>query len=173
MPKIAGAASRRSDDCKPLHVTRLSVPLLTMGRRRATRARRNPLKPSFVTRRRSSRTASMGLRIRRYSPELVAYMSAHGRSKVMFGTNYPMIPHVQCLNGPAELGLDNETRDSFRWRKCGPRCRTGYLRMRPWDREDRKSMSLSTDRAAQQKAQTVRCEASEGCHKIGAIPDYS
>ena len=29
-----------------------------------------------------------------------------------------MIPHVQCLKGLDELGLDHETRDSFLWRNA-------------------------------------------------------
>jgi uncharacterized protein len=51
---------------------------------------------------------------RRYPPELVAYMQTKGgRRKVMFGTNYPMLAHQQGLDGVAELGLDDETRELF------------------------------------------------------------
>src|SRR6185369_10591770 len=39
---------------------------------------------------------------KRYPSELVAYMKAHGRSKVMFGTNYPMITPAAFLARNAE-----------------------------------------------------------------------
>jgi len=50
---------------------------------------------------------------RRYPPELVAYMKGHGRRKVLFGTNYPMITPAKALEGFTELGLDDEARDLF------------------------------------------------------------
>ncbi len=50
---------------------------------------------------------------RRYPPELVAYMKAHGRRKVMFGTNYPMLTPEACLNELGALGLDEETSELF------------------------------------------------------------
>jgi uncharacterized protein len=51
---------------------------------------------------------------KRYPPELIAYMqSGSGRSKVMFGTNYPMIFHQQALDGIDALGLDEEVRELF------------------------------------------------------------
>lgn len=51
---------------------------------------------------------------KRYPPELVAYMqSRSGRRKVLFGTNYPMVPHQQALDGIDDLGLDDETRALF------------------------------------------------------------
>jgi predicted TIM-barrel fold metal-dependent hydrolase len=50
----------------------------------------------------------------RYPAELVDYMqSGSGRSKVMFGTNYPMILHQQALDGVDSLGLDGETMNLF------------------------------------------------------------
>ncbi len=50
----------------------------------------------------------------RYPAELVAYMKTRGGSrKVLFGTNYPMIPPAQALAGLDHLGLDAETRDLF------------------------------------------------------------
>lgn len=49
----------------------------------------------------------------RYPPQLVEYMRAHGRSKVMFGTNYPMIMPGKALAGLKELGLDEETQALF------------------------------------------------------------
>jgi len=50
---------------------------------------------------------------RRYPPELVAYLRGHGRHKVMFGTNYPMITPDRALEGLDRLGLDDEVRDLF------------------------------------------------------------
>jgi hypothetical protein len=48
---------------------------------------------------------------RRLPAELVAYMkSRSGRHKVMFGTNFPMIPAAKALEGLDDLGLDEETR---------------------------------------------------------------
>lgn len=52
----------------------------------------------------------------RYPDELVAYMKRHGRKKVLFGTNYPMIPHAKCLAGLDTLGLDEETQADFLYR---------------------------------------------------------
>jgi len=50
---------------------------------------------------------------RRYPPELVAYMGANGRRKVMFATNYPMITAQRALEGLDSLQLDAETTDLF------------------------------------------------------------
>lgn len=50
---------------------------------------------------------------RRYPPELVAYMQTNGKKKVMFGTNYPMIPPAQCLEHLSDLDLDEETLGLF------------------------------------------------------------
>jgi predicted TIM-barrel fold metal-dependent hydrolase len=49
----------------------------------------------------------------RYPSELVAYMRGHGRRKVLFGTNYPMITAKQALKGLDDLGLDDEARSMF------------------------------------------------------------
>jgi predicted TIM-barrel fold metal-dependent hydrolase len=50
----------------------------------------------------------------RYPPELVRYLrSRGGRRKVLFGTNYPMIPHARALEGLDALELDAETRELF------------------------------------------------------------
>ncbi|HEV2040992.1 MAG TPA: amidohydrolase family protein [Casimicrobiaceae bacterium] len=51
--------------------------------------------------------------VRRYPPSLVAYMSGHGRTKVMFGTNWPMIAPKKALEGFDGLGLDAEARALF------------------------------------------------------------
>ena len=50
---------------------------------------------------------------KRFPPELISYMRANGRKKVMFGTNYPMMTPQQALQGLDELGLDEETRRLF------------------------------------------------------------
>jgi uncharacterized protein len=50
---------------------------------------------------------------KRYPPELVAYMKAHGRGKVLFGTNYPMLLPDKCLQDIDMLGLDDEGRGLF------------------------------------------------------------
>lgn len=49
----------------------------------------------------------------RYPPELVTYLRGRGSSKVMFGTNYPMITPGQALRHLDELELDDDTRAAF------------------------------------------------------------
>jgi predicted TIM-barrel fold metal-dependent hydrolase len=50
---------------------------------------------------------------RRYPPELVRYLQRDGRRKVLFGTNYPMIPPQKALEDLDALALDDEARDLF------------------------------------------------------------
>ncbi|MEE4353753.1 MAG: amidohydrolase family protein [Desulfatiglans sp.] len=50
---------------------------------------------------------------KRYPPELVDYMKAHGKRKVMFGSNYPMITPKACLKELSLLDLEEEIRDLF------------------------------------------------------------
>lgn len=50
---------------------------------------------------------------KRYPPALMDFLRTHGRTKVLFGTNYPMIPPVKALEGLDALDLDNETRRLF------------------------------------------------------------
>lgn len=50
---------------------------------------------------------------KRYPSALVEFMRGHGRSKVMFGTNYPMIQPAQALEGLDALALDDESRALF------------------------------------------------------------
>jgi predicted TIM-barrel fold metal-dependent hydrolase len=50
---------------------------------------------------------------KRYPAELVAYMKGHGRKKVMFGTNYPMITPEMCMNQLDGLELDEEVSALF------------------------------------------------------------
>lgn len=49
----------------------------------------------------------------RYPAELVHYMKGHGRKKVMFGTNYPMITAAKALKGFDSLGLGDEEAKLF------------------------------------------------------------
>jgi predicted TIM-barrel fold metal-dependent hydrolase len=51
--------------------------------------------------------------VRRYPPALVEYARTHGRAKVLFGSNYPMIAPAKALEGVDELGLDAEARAQF------------------------------------------------------------
>ena len=50
---------------------------------------------------------------KRYPPELVSYLRGHGRKKVLFGSNYPMILPGDCLLQLTELGLDAEAERFF------------------------------------------------------------
>jgi hypothetical protein len=51
--------------------------------------------------------------VRRYPPNLVSYLKAHGREKVLFGTNWPMIAPAKALEGIEALGLDDATQAAF------------------------------------------------------------
>jgi uncharacterized protein len=51
--------------------------------------------------------------VRRYPAQLVEYLRAHGRHKVLFGSNYPMIQPAHALEGLETLGLDDPTRALF------------------------------------------------------------
>ena len=50
---------------------------------------------------------------KRYPQELVDFINGHGGKKVLFGTNYPMIPHSKCLADLDKLGMSDETREKF------------------------------------------------------------
>ncbi len=49
----------------------------------------------------------------RYPPELVEYMKGRGRTRVLFGSNYPMIMPGKALDALGTLGLDPTTSDLF------------------------------------------------------------
>ncbi|MCG8460644.1 MAG: amidohydrolase family protein [Holophagales bacterium] len=49
----------------------------------------------------------------RYPEALVRYLRHHGRTKVLFGSNWPMIPPAKALAGLPKLELDDETRELF------------------------------------------------------------
>src|SRR5262249_8461951 len=48
--------------------------------------------------------------LKRYPQPLIEYMRSHGRSKVLFGSNYPMIAPAKALQGIEALDLDDEAR---------------------------------------------------------------
>lgn len=50
---------------------------------------------------------------KRYPSQLVDYMRGHGRSKVLFGTNYPMITPAKALATLDDLALDEEAQALF------------------------------------------------------------
>jgi predicted TIM-barrel fold metal-dependent hydrolase len=50
---------------------------------------------------------------KRYPAPLREYMRGHGRKKVVFGSNFPMLSPRDCLDGLDELGLDEEARGLF------------------------------------------------------------
>jgi hypothetical protein len=50
---------------------------------------------------------------KRFPPELVTFLRGHGRSKVLFGSNYPMILPSDCLSELDALDLDAEARRMF------------------------------------------------------------
>jgi uncharacterized protein len=51
--------------------------------------------------------------VRRYPAALVEFMRSHGRHKVLFGSNYPMIQPAKALEGLDGLGLDDEAKALF------------------------------------------------------------
>ena len=51
--------------------------------------------------------------VKRYPSVLVDYIRTHGRTKVMFGTNYPMIKPAKALEGFEQLGLSDEVAELF------------------------------------------------------------
>ena len=51
--------------------------------------------------------------VHRLPPAFVEYMKGPGRSRVMFGTNWPMLSPARCLEKLDQLGLDDDNRDAF------------------------------------------------------------
>lgn len=51
--------------------------------------------------------------VRRYPPALAEFMRGHGRRKVLFGSNYPMILPAKALDGLGTLGLDDAAQALF------------------------------------------------------------
>ena len=52
-------------------------------------------------------------KISRFPPQLVTYMRKHGRKKVLFGSNWPMISPGDCLKQLDSLQLDDEAKALF------------------------------------------------------------
>jgi predicted TIM-barrel fold metal-dependent hydrolase len=55
---------------------------------------------------------------KRYPSDLVEYFKKHGREKVLFGTNYPMITPSKCLEGIDEMLTDDEVKALFLFRNA-------------------------------------------------------
>ena len=55
---------------------------------------------------------------KRFPVELVQYMKANGKNKVLFGTNYPMITPAKCLEDLDGLELSQEVRDLFLYKNA-------------------------------------------------------
>lgn len=51
--------------------------------------------------------------VKRYPPEIVRYLKANGKHKILFGSNYPMIEPKFALQGIEELALSSETKALF------------------------------------------------------------
>jgi predicted TIM-barrel fold metal-dependent hydrolase len=51
--------------------------------------------------------------VKRYPAALVEYLRGHGRDKVLFGSNYPMLLPAQALEGVAGLELPDGVRAAF------------------------------------------------------------
>ena len=49
----------------------------------------------------------------RYPAQLVDYMRTHGKSKVLFGTNYPMISPAKALARLGDLALPDDAKSAF------------------------------------------------------------
>jgi predicted TIM-barrel fold metal-dependent hydrolase len=49
----------------------------------------------------------------RFPEEFARYMRGSGQDKVLFGTNYPMIPLKRCGEEVDALGLDEDARRKF------------------------------------------------------------
>ncbi len=56
---------------------------------------------------------SSAYKSRRYPADFVEFLRGHGRKKVMFGTNYPMLTAADCLRDLEALKLDDTTKQLF------------------------------------------------------------
>lgn len=56
--------------------------------------------------------------VKRYPDELVRFMRGHGREKVLFGTNYPMLTPKSALEGLDDLALCDEVKELFLWKNA-------------------------------------------------------
>ena len=57
-------------------------------------------------------------KVSRYPRELVEYLRAHGRRKVLFGSNHPAWPPAMCLEDFESLQLDPEVEELFLYRNA-------------------------------------------------------
>lgn len=48
-----------------------------------------------------------------YPPQLVHFMRTYGQDKVLFGTNFPQLPHDKCMQQVKALGLSEEVEAKF------------------------------------------------------------
>jgi hypothetical protein len=55
---------------------------------------------------------------KRFPSELIQYMKANGKKKVLFGTNYPMITRAKCLEDIYGLELSQEVKDLFLYKNA-------------------------------------------------------
>lgn len=53
--------------------------------------------------------------LHRLPPDFVAWMKGVGRTRVLFGTNWPMLSPKQCLAGLDALKFDADQREAFLW----------------------------------------------------------
>jgi predicted TIM-barrel fold metal-dependent hydrolase len=51
--------------------------------------------------------------VKRYPPQIVEFLKQHGATKVLFGTNYPMITGKKALEGLNELNIPDNAKASF------------------------------------------------------------
>jgi uncharacterized protein len=56
--------------------------------------------------------------VKRYPPALVEYLRGHGRHKVLFGSNYPMLTPQQAMQGLDALGLTDDVKGAFLGGNC-------------------------------------------------------
>jgi predicted TIM-barrel fold metal-dependent hydrolase len=51
--------------------------------------------------------------VRRLPPSVLEFMRGAGRTRVLFGTNWPMLSPARCLDGLSDLSLGSEVEDLF------------------------------------------------------------
>jgi uncharacterized protein len=56
---------------------------------------------------------SSAYKAKRYPTDFVEYLRGHGRKKVLFGTNYPMLTAADCLRDLDALQLDEQAKQCF------------------------------------------------------------
>jgi predicted TIM-barrel fold metal-dependent hydrolase len=52
-------------------------------------------------------------KVSRFPPEFRSYLQSHGRAKIMFGSNYPMLTPSACLADLDSLALEEATRADY------------------------------------------------------------